>query len=37
MQLAVEACGGIDPRAGETAWRRILSAGVVTTSVSIRG
>lgn len=33
VQLAVDACGGIDPRTEEAAFRRILAAGGVTTSV----
>jgi hypothetical protein len=33
VQLAVDACGGVDPRTEEAAWRRILAAGGVTTSV----
>lgn len=32
VQLAVDACGGIDPRTEEAAWRRIGAAGGVTTS-----
>jgi len=34
MQLAVDACGGVDARTVEVAWRRLLAAGVVTTSVN---
>jgi hypothetical protein len=32
--VAVDACGGIDPRTEDAAWRRIVSAGGVTTSVT---
>jgi nicotinamidase-related amidase len=33
VQVAVDACGGIDSRTEEAAWRRIGAAGGVTTSV----
>jgi hypothetical protein len=33
VQVAVDACGGIDVRTEEAAWRRIGAAGGVTTSV----
>jgi Isochorismatase family len=32
VQVAVDACGGIDARTEEAAWRRICGAGGVTTS-----
>jgi hypothetical protein len=31
---AVDACGGIDPRTEDAAWRRITAAGGTTTSVT---
>jgi hypothetical protein len=34
VQLAVDACGGIDPRTEDAAWRRITASGGVTTSVT---
>jgi len=34
VQVAVDACGGIDPRTEDAAWRRIVAAGGVTTSVT---
>ena len=34
VHVAVDACGGIDPRTEEAAWRRIVAAGGVTTSVT---
>lgn len=34
VQVAVDACGGIDVRTEEAAWRRIGAAGGVTTSVT---
>jgi nicotinamidase-related amidase len=34
VQVAVDACGGVDPRTEEAAWRRILASGGVTTSVT---
>jgi hypothetical protein len=33
VQVAVDACGGIDPRTEDAAWRRIAAAGGTTTSV----
>jgi nicotinamidase-related amidase len=33
VQVAVDACGGTDPRTEDAAWRRIGAAGGVTTSV----
>jgi Isochorismatase family len=33
VQIAVDACGGIDPRTEDAAWRRIAAAGGVTSSV----
>ena len=33
VQVAVDACGGVDARTEEAAWRRIGAAGGVTTSV----
>lgn len=30
--VAVDACGGVDPRTEDAAWRRIVAAGGVTTS-----
>ncbi len=32
VQVAIDACGGIDPRTEDAAWRRIVQAGGVTTS-----
>jgi nicotinamidase-related amidase len=32
--VAVDACGGIDPRTEDAAWRRITAAGGATTSVT---
>lgn len=32
VQVAVDACGGADPRTEEAAWRRLVAAGAVTTS-----
>jgi nicotinamidase-related amidase len=32
IQVAVDACGGIDPRTEDAAWRRIAGAGGSTTS-----
>jgi hypothetical protein len=32
--VAVDACGGVDLRTEEAAWRRILASGGVTTSVT---
>ena len=34
VQVAVDACGGISPRTEDAAWRRIVQAGGVTTSVA---
>jgi hypothetical protein len=34
VHVAVDACGGADSRTEEAAWRRIISAGGVTTSVT---
>jgi nicotinamidase-related amidase len=34
VMLAVDACGGIDARTEDAAWRRIGAAGGVTTSVT---
>ena len=34
VHVAVDACGGVDPRTEEAAWRRIGAAGGVTTSVT---
>jgi nicotinamidase-related amidase len=34
VQVAVDACGGVDPRTEDAAWRRITAAGGVTTSVT---
>jgi hypothetical protein len=34
VQVAVDACGGVDARTEEAAWRRICAAGGVTTSVT---
>ena len=34
VQVAVDACGGLDPRTEDAAWRRIIAAGGVTTSVT---
>jgi len=33
VQIAVDACGGVDARTEEAAWRRIQASGGVTTSV----
>lgn len=33
-QIAVDACGGIDPRTEDAAWRRVTASGGVTTSVT---
>jgi isochorismate hydrolase len=32
--VAVDACGGVNPRTEDAAWRRIVQAGGVTTSVT---
>ncbi len=37
VHIAVDACGGISPRTEEAAWRRIIAAGGVTTSVATFG
>lgn len=37
VQVAVDACGGSDPRTEDAAWRRIVQAGGVTTSVTTFG
>jgi nicotinamidase-related amidase len=34
VHVAVDACGGVDSRTEDAAWRRILAAGGVTTSVT---
>jgi hypothetical protein len=34
VHVAVDACGGVDPRTEEAAWRRIVQAGGVTTSAT---
>ena len=34
VQVAVDACGGISARTEDAAWRRIVQAGGVTTSVT---
>jgi len=34
VQIAVDACGGIDPRTEDAAWRRVVASGGVTTSVT---
>jgi len=34
VQVAVDACGGLDPCTEDAAWRRIVAAGGVTTSVT---
>ena len=34
VHVAVDACGGIDARTEEAAWRRIVQAGGVTTSAT---
>ncbi len=34
VQLAVDACGGVDPRTEDAAWRRVVASGGVTTSVT---
>jgi nicotinamidase-related amidase len=34
VQVAVDACGGIDARTEDAAWRRITACGGVTTSVT---
>jgi Isochorismatase family len=37
VQAAVDACGGADARTEDAAWRRIVAAGGVTTSVTTFG
>jgi len=37
VHVAVDACGGVDPRTEEAAWRRIVQAGGVTTSTTTFG
>jgi hypothetical protein len=37
VQVAVDACGGADARTEDAAWRRIVAAGGVTTSVTTFG
>ncbi len=34
VQVAVDACGGLDQRTEDAAWRRIVASGGVTTSVT---
>jgi nicotinamidase-related amidase len=34
VQVAVDACGGVDARTEDAAWRRVGAAGGVTTSVT---
>jgi hypothetical protein len=34
VHVAVDACGGLDPRTEDAAWRRIVAAGGATTSVT---
>ena len=34
VQVAVDACGGLDARTEDAAWRRVAGAGGVTTSVT---
>jgi nicotinamidase-related amidase len=34
VYVAVDACGGISPRTEDAAWRRVVQAGGVTTSVT---
>ena len=34
VHVAVDACGGVDARTEDAAWRRITAAGGVTTSVT---
>lgn len=34
VHVAVDACGGVDPRTEDAAWRRITAAGGVTTSAT---
>jgi hypothetical protein len=37
VQVAVDACGGVNPRTEDAAWRRIVQAGGVLTSVTTFG
>lgn len=37
VQVAVDACGGVDARTEDAAWRRIAASGGVTTSVTTFG
>lgn len=37
VHIAVDACGGIDARTEEAAWRRVVQAGGVTTSATTFG
>jgi hypothetical protein len=37
VQIAVDACGGVNARTEDAAWRRIVAAGGVTTSVTTFG
>ncbi len=37
VQVAVDACGGVDARTEDAAWRRITAAGGVTTSATTFG
>lgn len=34
VHVAVDACGGVDARTEDAAWRRIVAAGAVTTSAT---
>jgi len=34
VHVAVDACGGVSPRTEDAAWRRIVQAGGITTSVT---
>jgi nicotinamidase-related amidase len=37
VEVAVDACGGVDARTEDAAWRRIVQAGGITTSVTTLG
>jgi nicotinamidase-related amidase len=37
VHVAVDACGGVDPRTEDAAWRRIVQAGGITTSSTTLG
>jgi hypothetical protein len=37
VHVAVDACGGVDARTEEAAWRRIVQAGGITTSTTTFG